>query len=91
MAKAKFAQARVLVDNPSLGILCNQIVEGPGDVIAAMAAAGAVDPHPDAVAYAAGQGARVVTLDDPAGAAEFAAAAAESQAAEGDAAETTFE
>jgi hypothetical protein len=81
MAKAKTAQARVLADNPSLGIKCGQIVDGPEKVIKALGDAGAVDPHPDALEYATQQGAEVVELEDPDAAAELAAAVTEETAA----------
>lgn len=64
MAKNPTLQARVLVDNASLGIQCGHIVEGPDKVIKALAAAGAVDCHPDAVAYASAQGVNVAVLED---------------------------
>jgi hypothetical protein len=86
MAKVQATQARVLVDNPSLGIKCGQIVEGPEKVIKALSVAGAVDDHPDSVAYAGKQGAAVVALEDPAAAAELAAAVIESK--ESDSTET---
>lgn len=82
MAKQKLLQARVLLDHASLGLRVDQIVEGPENVITAMTAAGAVDAHPNAVAHAAGQGAAVVTLADPSGAAEYAASVIEDKAAE---------
>lgn len=74
MAKAteKTLQARVLVAHLGLGLQCGQIVKGPEPAINALASAGAVDPHPDAVAYAAEQGESVVELSDPAAAAELA-------------------
>lgn len=89
MAKTKLLCARVLLDHSALGLYIDQIVEGPEDVITAMNAAGAVDAHPDAVAYAAGQGAPVVTLENPAAAAELAAAAVEDKVGEAFTAETT--
>lgn len=82
MAKVQTTQARVLADHIGLGIKCGQIVEGPEKVIKALSAAGAVDDHPDAVAYAAEQGAAAVALEDPAAAAELAAAVIESKEAE---------
>ncbi|MBP0589284.1 hypothetical protein J8I87_06040 [Paraburkholderia sp. LEh10] len=74
MAKTQTAKARVLTDNHGLALKCGQLVEGPEKTIKALAAAGAVDDHPDAVAYAAEQGAEVVALVDPEAAAELAAA-----------------
>ena len=82
MAKTQVAKARVLCDNPSLGVKCGQLVEGPEKVIKALSAAGAVDDHPDAIAYAAEQGAAVVALEDPAAAADLAAAVIESKDAD---------
>lgn len=82
MAKTQTAQARVLTSNPGLSLKCGQIVTGPDTVIKALAAAGAVDDHPDAVAYATKQGAEQVTLADPDAAAEVAAAAAEAKQAD---------
>jgi putative NIF3 family GTP cyclohydrolase 1 type 2 len=87
MAKIQTARARVLSDNPSLGVKCGQIVEGPEKVIKALSAAGAVDAHPDAIAYAAEQGAAVVVLEDPAAAADLAAAVIESKDADASAAD----
>lgn len=74
MAKTKTLRARVLTDNAGFGILCNQIVEGPEHVIKALHASGAVDSHPDAVAYAVGIGAQTVALPNPDGAEQLAAA-----------------
>lgn len=81
MAKVQSTQARVLADHIGLGIKCGQIVEGPEKVIKALSAAGAVDDHPDSVAYATEQGAAVVVLEDPVAAAEVAAAVIESKEA----------
>lgn len=82
MAKVQTARARVLSDHAGLGIRHGQIVEGPEAVIKALAAAGAVDSHEDAVSYAAGNGAEVVALEDPAAAAEVAAAITEEKQAD---------
>lgn len=82
MAKAQIIQARVLTDNASLGIKCGQIVEGPEKVINALSGAGAVDAHPEAVSYAATQGAEVVALENPDAAAALAAAVIESKESE---------
>ena len=87
MAKTQTAQARVLAGNPGLSLKCGQIVTGPDTVIKALAAAGAVDDHPDAVAYAAKQGAEQVALADPEAAAEVAAAVTDAKQAEVDQAE----
>lgn len=77
MAKVQLARARVLADHVGLGIKCGQLVEGPESVIKALSAAGAVDNHEDAVAYASSKGTEVVALEDPAAAAEVAAAISE--------------
>ncbi|MEI5998240.1 hypothetical protein H3V53_13805 [Paraburkholderia bengalensis] len=66
------AKARVLVDHPAHGLKCGQIAEGPEALIQALADAGALDAHPDAVDYAAGQGAEVVAIGVPAEADEAA-------------------
>lgn len=61
MAKAKtkaadgMAEARGLVDLPDHGVTAGGLFTGPAEVVAALAAIGAVDPHPDAVDYARGQ------------------------------------
>ncbi|MFD1556028.1 hypothetical protein ACFSHT_10385 [Paraburkholderia silviterrae] len=83
MAKIQTAQARVLADNAGLGLKCDQVVTGPEAVIKALAKAGAVDDHPDAVAYATKQGAKQVELADPDAAAEVAEAAIEEKQADG--------
>ncbi|MCP3721735.1 hypothetical protein M3I53_01105 [Paraburkholderia sp. CNPSo 3272] len=83
MAKVQTAQARALATNVGLGIKCGQLVTGPDTVIKALAAAGVVDNHDDAVAYATKQGAEQVTLADPDAAAEVAAAVSESKQADG--------
>ena len=87
MAKTQTAQARVLTSNLGLGLKCGQLVTGPDTVIKALSRAGAVDDHPDAVAYATKQGAEQVTLEDPEAAAEVAAAVTDAKQAEGDQAE----
>lgn len=83
MAKIQTARARALSDNESLGFKCGQIIEGPEKVIRALTDAGAVDNHPDAVGYAADQGAKVVALEDPDAAAELAASVIENKQPEG--------
>jgi hypothetical protein len=83
MAKTQTTQARVLATNVGLGIKCGQIVIGPDTVIKALAKAGAVDDHLDAVAYATKQGAEQVALPDPDAAAEVAAAVVEAKQADG--------
>lgn len=82
MAKVQTARARVLADHVGLGIKCSQLVEGPENVIKALAAAGVVDNHEDAVAYASSKGAPVVALEDPAAAVEVAAAITEEKQAD---------
>jgi hypothetical protein len=74
MAKTPSLQARALSDNGALGIKCGQILEGPEKVVRALAESGAVDDHPDAVAYAKDNRAEVIVLQDPDAAAELAAA-----------------
>lgn len=68
-------QARVLVDHEPLGLKVGHIAEGTQSQIDSLHVGGIVDPHPDAVAYALGEGARVVSLPG----AEAAAAAAQAQ------------
>lgn len=82
MAKVQSARARVLADHVGLGIKCGQLVEGPETVIKALSAAGVVDNHEDAVAYASSKGVDVVALEDPAAAAEVASAIAEDKQAD---------
>ncbi|MGY6256546.1 hypothetical protein ACXIVK_24050 [Paraburkholderia caledonica] len=82
MAKVQTARARVLSDHVGLRIKHGQIVEGPESVIKALAAAGAVDNHEDAVSYASSKGAEVVQLEDPDAAAEVAAAITEEKQAD---------
>jgi hypothetical protein len=82
MAKVQSARARVLADHVGLGIKCGQLAEGPETVIKALAAAGVVDNHEDAVAYASSKGAQVVVIEDPAAAAEVAAAISEDKQAD---------
>jgi len=82
MAKVQTARARVLADHVGLGIKCGQLVEGPESVIKALSAAGVVDNHEDAVAYASSKGAAVVALEDPAAAAEVASAIADEKQAD---------
>lgn len=88
MAKVQTARARVLSDHVGLSIKCGQIVEGPEAVIKALSAAGVVDNHEDAVSYASSKGAEVVALEDPAAAAEIAAAVTDAKQADGAQSET---
>lgn len=83
MAKIQTAQARVLADHVGLKLKCEQIVIGPEAVIKALAKAGAVDDHPDAVAYATKQGDKQVELEDPDAAAEVAEAVIDEKRADG--------
>ena len=53
-------QARVLVDVPSHGLLCGQIVQASAKTIKALVEGGQADAHPDAVAYAQSASATVV-------------------------------
>lgn len=89
MAKVQTARARVLADHAGLGIKCGQLIEAPEGIIKGLSAAGVVDNHTDAVEYAAKKGAAVIALQDPAAAAEVAAAIAEEkQVAADDASQT---
>lgn len=47
-------EARALVDLPAHGVLSGCLLVADEQAVADLAAAGAVDPHPDAVAYAKG-------------------------------------
>lgn len=53
------ARARVLIDIPHLGARAGDVLDASAALIAERAAAGDVDPHPDAVAYALAKGANV--------------------------------
>lgn len=59
MATVKTVFALVLCDVVSHGLKAGQLVEGSPDLIKTLDAAGSVDPHRDAVAYARGQGTAV--------------------------------
>jgi hypothetical protein len=63
---AKTLLARVLCDIAHLGLLAEDLVEGPESVIKDLASSGQVDPHPDAVAYAKATEARRQTLPEQA-------------------------
>lgn len=58
---ARLQKALALRDLPP-AVKAGQIVEGDAATIKALADDGAVDPHKDAVAYAASQGAAVVAI-----------------------------
>lgn len=45
-------QARALIDLPALGVKAGRLVTADAETIAALLAAGEVDTHPDAIAYA---------------------------------------
>lgn len=60
MSKIKPQRARVLADVAVHALLCGQVLEASPALIASLAAAGLVDPHKDAVAYALQQSADVV-------------------------------
>ena len=47
-------EARALVDLPAHGVLSGGLLVADEQTIADLTATGAVDPHPDAVAYARG-------------------------------------
>lgn len=51
-AKDGQAEARALVDLPDLGVKAGELVTADPQSIGALVAAGAADPHPDAIAYA---------------------------------------
>lgn len=54
-------RARVLADVERFGLKAGQIFEAKKSVIEALFNSGAVDTHPDALAYATENGAEVVT------------------------------
>lgn len=56
------SKARVLAHLAQHGADNGDLLVGPEAVIKGLASAGFVDPHPDAVAYAEEQGARVVEV-----------------------------
>ena len=74
MAKTQNIQVLVLTDNIVLGVLCGQVLEGPDKMVKALADAGAVDCAPSAVSNALKQGAKIVTVNDPAYAESFSTA-----------------
>lgn len=45
-------EARALVDLPAFGVQAGRLLAADAAVIEALATAGEVDPHPEAVAYA---------------------------------------
>lgn len=49
------SEARALIDLPAHGVRCGCLLVADTDVIAALADAGAVDTHPDAIAAAKAQ------------------------------------
>lgn len=58
--KPNLLLARVLMTVAAHGIAAGELLEATESTIQGLAADGAVDPHPDAVAYAMAQGAPVV-------------------------------
>jgi hypothetical protein len=60
-ADAATARARVLTDFDTYGLKVGQIFEGEKSVVDELVALGAADANPEAVAYAEGEGAEVVT------------------------------
>ena len=54
--------ARALYAIPALEADCGALVSGPEETIQAPTAAGLVDPHPDAVAYAKSQKAELTKM-----------------------------
>lgn len=63
MAKLALMPALVLVDTPQHGLKCGQIVEADAGLMKQLQAAGAVDPHKEAVAHAAAHGAKRVRIE----------------------------
>jgi len=51
-SQAHLLAARALVDLPAQAVTAGNLVETDAETMAALIAAGTVDPHPDAVAYA---------------------------------------
>lgn len=76
----KLVKARVISDAPHLALAIGMIALAPAPIIESLAKALVVDPHPDAVKYAEGEGCPVVKLQTPDQAA--AAAALEARIAE---------
>ena len=62
---ADTAKARVIADMPHYGLNNGDILSAEEGAIAALAQAGKVDPHPEAVAYAESEGAAVKSLPEP--------------------------
>jgi hypothetical protein len=69
--------ARVLQRIEAFGVECEHLIHGPEAAIKALAEAGLVDPHPEAVAYAKEAGVPVKKLDDPQAAKELGSAMTE--------------
>lgn len=67
-------RARALMDLQPYAVKSGHVLEAPHQLINALAESGDVDPHPDAVAYALGNGFTVVSygLDEQAAATEAA-------------------
>jgi len=57
-------KARALVDLPQFGCLAGAVVSADSGDIDALEKIGAVDSHPDAVAYAASEGVEPVSVDE---------------------------
>lgn len=49
---AELPAARALVDLPAHGVMAGGVIETDAETMAVLIAAGAVDPNPEAVAYA---------------------------------------
>lgn len=56
-AQAQHMAARALVDIPTHGVAAGGLIETDAETMAGLMAAGVVDQHPDAVAYAKAQAA----------------------------------